>query len=90
MLTISALEHVDLKEGAITYLSACSTAELPDGKLADEVIHLANSFQAAGFQHVIKTMWDAEDRAAGEVAKRFYERLFGEREDGEKGGFGCC
>jgi tetratricopeptide (TPR) repeat protein len=86
MLTISALEHVDLKEGAIAYLSACSTAEQPDGKLADEAIHLANSFQAAGFQHVIGTMWGAEDRAAGEVAKSFYERLFVEREDGGNGG----
>ena len=78
MLAISDLEEVDLKEGAIAYLSACSTAEQADGKLADEAIHLANSFQALGFQHVIGTMWGAEDTAAGKVAKRFYKRLFSE------------
>jgi CHAT domain-containing protein len=78
ILAISDLEEVDLKEGAIAYLSACSTAEQADGKLADEAIHLANSFQALGFQHVIGTMWGAEDTAAGEVARRFYKRLFSE------------
>ena len=76
MLTIADLEKIDLKEGAIAYLSACSTAEQSDGKLADEAIHLANSFQALGFQHVIGTMWGAEDVAAGEVAGRFYAKLF--------------
>ncbi|KAH6971242.1 CHAT domain-containing protein [Ilyonectria sp. MPI-CAGE-AT-0026] len=75
MLTIADLERTDLKRGAVAYLSACSTAEQPDGKLADEAIHLANAFQTLGFQHVIGTMWGANDAAAGEVAKRFYERL---------------
>ncbi|KAM5357624.1 hypothetical protein ACJZ2D_016078 [Fusarium nematophilum] len=75
MLTIADLEKTDLKRGAVAYLSACSTAEQPDGKLADEAIHLANAFQTLGFQHVIGTMWGASDAAAGEVAKRFYERL---------------
>ncbi|KAF2032581.1 hypothetical protein EK21DRAFT_60895, partial [Setomelanomma holmii] len=83
MITISDLE-VDLIEGAIAYLSACFTAEQPDGKLADEAIHLANSFQALGFQHVIGTIWGADDRAAGEVARVFYERVF-ERESGVGG-----
>ncbi|KAH7493926.1 hypothetical protein FOMA001_g39 [Fusarium oxysporum f. sp. matthiolae] len=75
MLTIADLEKTEMKRGAVAYLSACSTAEQPDGKLADEAIHLANTFQTLGFQHVIGTMWGANDTAAGEVAKRFYERL---------------
>lgn len=33
----------------MAYISACSTAEQPDGKLADEVIHLANAFQTFFF-----------------------------------------
>ena len=76
ILSISDLEGVKLRSGAIAYLSACSTAEQADGKLADEAIHLANSFQALGFQHVIGTMWGADDIAAGAIAKAFYARLF--------------
>ncbi|KAF6835976.1 hypothetical protein CMUS01_05571 [Colletotrichum musicola] len=74
-LTIADLEAVELREGSVAYLSACSTAEQTDGKLAGEAIHLANSFQALGFQHVIGTMWGANDAAAGEIAKRFYAKL---------------
>ncbi|OHE92593.1 hypothetical protein CORC01_12104 [Colletotrichum orchidophilum] len=74
-LTIADLDAVELKEGSVVYLSACSTAEQTDGSLAGEAIHLANSFQALGFQHVVGTMWGADDAAAGEVAKRFYEKL---------------
>ncbi|GAB1317146.1 hypothetical protein MFIFM68171_07356 [Madurella fahalii] len=76
MLSIASLEGVDIQDGAIAYLSACSTAEQVDGKLADEAIHLANWFQALGFRHVIGTMWGAEDAAAGEVARRFYTKVF--------------
>lgn len=76
MLTISDLEKANVKHGAVAYLSACSTAEQADGKLADEAIHLANSFHALGFQHVVGTMWGAEDQAAGEVARTFYGTLF--------------
>ncbi|KAI1145614.1 CHAT domain-containing protein [Nemania diffusa] len=78
MLTIADLENINTQPGAVTYLSACSTAGVQvDGKLADEAIHLANIFQSLGFQHVIGTMWGADDSAAGEVAKRFYEKLTG-------------
>ncbi|KAH6722775.1 CHAT domain-containing protein, partial [Leptodontidium sp. MPI-SDFR-AT-0119] len=81
ILSISALEKVDLKDSAIAYLSACSTAEQSNLKLADEAIYLANSFQALGFQHVIGTLWGADDTAAGEVARRFYEKLCKEKLD---------
>jgi hypothetical protein len=84
ILSISDLEKIDLKAGAIAYLSACSTAEQSDLKLADEAIHLANSFQALGFQHVIGTLWGADDTAAGEVARRFYQKL--RVEAAERGG----
>ena len=83
MLSIASLEDVNIQDGAIAYLSACSTAEQTDGKLADEAIHLANSFQALGYRHVIGTMWGAEDAAAGEVARRFYGKLF--PDDGRPG-----
>lgn len=74
-MTISNLEGIDHRAGAVAYLSACSTAEQSDLRLMDEAIHLANSFQTAGFQHVIGTLWGADDEAAGEVAREFYSRL---------------
>ncbi|KAK4663208.1 hypothetical protein QC763_606610 [Podospora pseudopauciseta] len=75
MLTVAQLEEVDTEQAAVAYLSACSTAQQTEGKLADEAIHLGNTFQALGFQHVIGTMWGANDKAAGDVAKRFYAKL---------------
>lgn len=82
MLTISDLEKIDLKRTEIAYLSACCTAEIADGALQDEAIHLANSFQALGFPHVIGSIWGADDEAAGKVARGFYRRLFIERSIG--------
>ncbi|RSM00655.1 hypothetical protein CDV31_011704 [Fusarium ambrosium] len=89
MLTIARLEEVFMENplqvtagaGALAYLSACSTAEQTSSGLPDEAIHLANSLQAIGFRHVIGTMWGADDEAAGDIARRFYEGLL---EDEEK------
>ena len=90
ILTLAELERVPMLEfggvGEVAYLSACSTAETQqDGTLADEAMHLGNLFQALGFPHVIATLWGANDIAAGEVAKRFYENLLREEEEGDTG-----
>ncbi|RYP37354.1 hypothetical protein DL767_002997 [Monosporascus sp. MG133] len=85
LLTIGELDGVTLGGAEIAYLSACSTAELPGGKLVDEAINLSNSFQLIGFRHVIGTMWGADDYVAGEVAKMFYEALLS-RKPGEHHG----
>jgi hypothetical protein len=53
--------------------------------LADEAINLANSFQALGFQHVIGTLWGADDTAAGEVARRSYQKLRVEADERNSG-----
>lgn len=74
--------------GAVAYLSACSTAEQADGRLADEAIHLANSLQALGFRHVIGTMWGADDLGAGDIARRFYEELVSGEDAGSTDGVG--
>lgn len=83
MLSVARLEEVFAENplqvaggvGALAYLSACSTAEQTSSAIPDEAIHLANSLQAIGFRHVIGTMWSANDKAAGDIARRFYERL---------------
>jgi CHAT domain-containing protein len=75
LLTVSDLDRLNLPHAEIAYLSACSTAEIATKNLVDEAIHLANSFQLIGFRNVIGTMWGADDDAAAEIAKRFYENL---------------
>lgn len=79
-LTVSELETLPLFEfgevGEIAYLSACSTAQIPEnGALPDEALHLGNVLQALGYTHVVATLWGANDEAAGEVAKVFYKTL---------------
>lgn len=76
VLTVSTLEKLHLNVAYLAYLSACSTAEIGDGALRDESIHLTNSFQMIGFPHVIGSIWPADDTAAGEIALGFYKKLF--------------
>ncbi|KAF2496708.1 hypothetical protein BU16DRAFT_339910 [Lophium mytilinum] len=64
------------KGAQIAYLSACSTAENSNYKLADEMIHMTSTFLHAGFSHVIGTMWEAKDSAAAPLAGLFYQFLF--------------
>ncbi|EWC44826.1 hypothetical protein DRE_06464 [Drechslerella stenobrocha 248] len=74
-LTVRDLAKIDYGVSQIAYLSACSTAEISPGKLVDESIHLANSFQLIGYRHVVATLWGAYDEAAVEVARNFYSTL---------------
>ncbi|KAK5465500.1 hypothetical protein LTS15_002063 [Exophiala xenobiotica] len=60
----------------VAYLSACSTAEIRDSEMLHESIHLASAFQLAGFQHVVGTLWKANDDTAVSIASKFYEQLF--------------
>ncbi|KAG5746259.1 hypothetical protein H9Q70_011060 [Fusarium xylarioides] len=63
----------------IAYLSACSTAEVKAKLYADEGLHIVSAFQAAGFGHVIGSLWAADDRTCVEVARYFYEYLSREK-----------
>ncbi|CZR68682.1 uncharacterized protein PAC_18581 [Phialocephala subalpina] len=55
-LTIADLANESLYKAQIAYLSACSTAQSPDLDLANEMIHIASTFQLMGFSHVIGTL----------------------------------
>ena len=48
---------------------------MTDTRLLDEAIHIASAFQLAGFRHVIGTLWEINDGAALEIARRFYGGL---------------
>ncbi|KAI9782887.1 MAG: hypothetical protein M1816_001668 [Peltula sp. TS41687] len=74
-LTLEDIDAITHDNAQIAYLSACSTAEIKVQNLADESIHLASTFQLVGFQHVIGTLWGADDDAAVEIARKFYEGL---------------
>lgn len=75
-LTISDLTATSHPTAQVAYLSACSTAENSAEDLVDEVIHLASSFQLAGFAHVIGSLWETDDSASSAVSSAFYKNLF--------------
>jgi tetratricopeptide (TPR) repeat protein len=80
-LTIENLDTITRDGAQIAYLSACSTAEIQAMNLVDESITLASTFQLAGFQHVIATLWGADDTAAVKIAGKFYEFLLLQRSE---------
>lgn len=75
MLRVSDIAALNLPAARLAYLSACSTANSPETKLADEVTHIVSSFHVAGFRHVIGTLWQSEDEACNEMAAEFHSRF---------------
>ncbi|RVD89400.1 uncharacterized protein DFL_000411 [Arthrobotrys flagrans] len=75
-LTVDDLTKVRHPRAQLAFLSACSTAKISAEQLKDEMVHIANAFQLAGYPHVVGTLWEAEDESAAIVSKAFYESLF--------------
>jgi CHAT domain-containing protein len=73
-LTVQDISGLRLRDVQLAFLSACDTAR-SSGDLADEAIHLASSFQIAGYPHVVATLWPVLDSHATQVAEEFYEKL---------------
>ncbi len=76
-LTVSTLAPLHLEHVQLAYLSGCETAQISDGMLVDEAIHLTSAFQLAGYPHVIGTLWAIDDRTAARIAEMFYAALTG-------------
>lgn len=75
-LTVSKISNErTLGRARITYLSACSTAEVKAEHFADEAPHLASAFQVARFEHVICSLWPADDEVCVRVTRLFYDYL---------------
>jgi CHAT domain-containing protein len=71
--------HGVLKEGRpfdASFLSACHAAELTDGSIADEALHLTAAMQHCGFRSVVRTLWAIEDTDGRDVAEHFYKSMF--------------
>lgn len=83
-LTVRQISAHRAPAAELAFLSACSAAENRATALADEAIHIANSFQLAGFRHVVGTLWQTRDQCCKEVANDFYRALLGTdaRDDG--------
>jgi CHAT domain-containing protein len=76
-LELSEILDMDLPEAKFVYLSACETA-MGDAKLANEAMHLAGGFIAAGFQGAIGTLWSMSDVHGPKVAEVVYKTILGE------------
>ena len=56
-LTLLDLVRSRLPTAEFAFLSACHTAELTEGSIADEGLHLTAAVQYCGFRSVVGTMW---------------------------------
>ncbi|GHH88244.1 hypothetical protein GCM10018793_67220 [Streptomyces sulfonofaciens] len=72
--SVADISRLRLRTAELAYVSSCSTAR-PGNRLFDEAIHLASSFQLAGFRQVIATLWLLQDRVGAEFATHVYEHL---------------
>ncbi|CEI39846.1 hypothetical protein FVEN_g2124 [Fusarium venenatum] len=62
----------------LAYLSACGTSRIRTAGFVDEAIHMTSAFQLAGFQHVIGTLWDVNDRTCVDMDRITYDGLLKE------------
>ncbi|KAN0141139.1 CHAT domain containing protein [Lactarius tabidus] len=75
-LTLLEIVRADLPTAEFAFLSACHTAEVTEGSIVDEGIHLAAAVQYSGFRSVVGTMWAMVDEDGRDLAENFYKALF--------------
>ncbi|KAN0141183.1 CHAT domain containing protein [Lactarius tabidus] len=75
-LTLLEIVRSDLPTAEFAFLSACHTAEVTEGSIMDEGLHLAAAVQYSGFRSVVGTMWAMVDEDGKDLAEPFYKALF--------------
>jgi CHAT domain-containing protein/predicted RNA-binding Zn-ribbon protein involved in translation (DUF1610 family) len=75
-LTLLEIVRAHLPTAEFAFLSACHTAEMTEGSIMDEGLHLAAAVQYCGFRSVVGTMWAMADTDGRDLAKSFYKALF--------------
>ena len=80
-LTLLNIVRSQLPAAEFAFLSACHTAELTEGSIADEGLHLAAAMQYCGFRSVVGTMWAMADTDGADLSKHFYKTLFSDKAD---------
>ncbi|KAI9509750.1 CHAT domain-containing protein [Russula earlei] len=81
-LTLLDLIRSPLPTAEFAFLSACHTAEMTEGSIADEALHLTAAMQYCGFRSVVGTMWGMADDDGPELVKHFYKSMFSRKQDG--------
>ena len=83
-LTLLQIVRADLPTAEFAFLSACHTAEVTEGSIIDEGLHLAAAVQYCGFRSMVGTMWAMVDKDGRDLAENFYKALFSDskREQG--------
>ena len=78
-LTLLEIVRSQLPAAEFAFLSACHTAELTEGSVADEGLHLAVAMQYCGFRSVVGTMWAMADMDGADLSKHFYKTVFSDK-----------
>jgi CHAT domain-containing protein len=71
-----------LPTAEFAFLSACHTAELTEGSIADEALHLTAAMQYCGFRSVVGTMWAMADKDGADLVEDFYKLILSSDEPG--------
>ena len=80
-LTLLAIAQSQLPATEFAFLAACHTAELTEGSVADEALHLAAAMQYCGFRSVVGTMWAMADTDRADLSQHFYKEIFADKPD---------
>ena len=75
-LTLLEIVRSQLPAAEFAFLSACHTAELTEGSIADEGLHLVAAMKYCGFRSVVGTMWAMADTDGADLSKHFYKSIF--------------
>ena len=75
-LTLLEIVRAHVPTAEFAFLSACHTAEMTEGSVLDEGLHLAAAVQYCGFRSVVGTTWAMVDEDGQELAVNFYKALF--------------
>ena len=75
-LTLLEIVRANLPAAEFAFLAACHTAEVTEGSVVDEGLHLAAAVQYCGFRSVVGTMWAMADEDGRDLAQNFYKALF--------------
>jgi len=80
-IAVGPIVRKKVTSAQLAYLSAYPTAYFKDPHIGDEGVHIASSFQLAGFPLVIGTLWETEAETCQVLTKNFYEGLFAEERE---------
>ena len=75
-LTLLEIVRSQLPAAEFAFLAACHTAELTEGSVADEGLHLTAAMQYCGFRSVVGTMWAMADTDGADLSNHFYKTIF--------------